>query len=224
MPRILVIARLAVLLISGILVSPCGPTRANELQIRNMFKSTGELSMGALITKQGGCVILLGAFLSAGEFFPNLKIEETPSGIEYRHASVQITRFPRNLQINVVIQVWKCEQPETADPDAIKILLESFQWTAGWKTGLKIRSPEKIETTLEQGSPDEIENRIGLEPPPGPIWNVTIKLQDQDAPLSDSLILTASTQSGSIIGRFSGHLILDPAHRETKVSSKASTT
>jgi hypothetical protein len=184
-------------------------------QIRTLNKATGELSMGGRSTQIGATCITFVALLSADDFFLRLRLKETPHGLEYWNGSEQVTRFPPDLTVTILTYLASCGHSETTSPRPPETILRGLHWTVAWKTGMKIHSPTQIEVTQTESAPDELERRIGTPmsttnatPPSKPMvpWTVSLKLHHQDALLSDSLIVTATTSTGKQVARFSGHL------------------
>jgi len=191
-------------------------TGAFTAQMRNVNKSTGELSMGPGFGRLGGTCIAFGALLSADEFFLRLRVKETANGLEYWNGPSRVTKFPSELKINVLAYVWTCGESDRVDANSPQVILQTLRWNIEWKTGMKTRRVKRIELTLSPSSTDEWEKRIGSPSTPvslselrqegSQVWNVTLAIHDQDAPLTDSLILTVMTSTERQIARFSGHL------------------
>ncbi|MGB8473516.1 MAG: hypothetical protein WCE61_05450 [Candidatus Acidiferrum sp.] len=187
-------------------------------QIRGVNQLTGELSMGPGFTRSGGTCIAFGALLSAGEFFQRLRVEKTATGLEYWNGPRRVTKFPSELTINVLTYIWACDDPDKANKEdkaeasSAGAVLQNLQWVIQWKTGMKTRPVARIDLKLNRSSADEFAKRVGTRSYPAlpkegsEIWNVTLAIHEQDAPLSDSLVLIVTTNGGKQVARFSGHL------------------
>jgi hypothetical protein len=187
-------------------------------QIRNVVQPTGELSMGAGLSHLGRDCVAFVAHLSAADFFLHLTRKETPNGTEYWIRDQRITKFPSELTINVFVVSWPCRKTSTIDPESQQAPLQELRWSVAWKTGIKTRDVKKVEATLSRSSLSEFEklfvgntqasNPMGdfHDRTPADYWKLTLAIREQEAPLSDSLILTLATGGGKQIARFSAHL------------------
>ena len=175
--------------------------------------------MGGGFSQIGATCIMSVAQLSANDFFLNLSVKDTSTGPEYWIGSQQITKFPRELAVSVLIaDIGTCSHSEIATSSPPETLLQDLRWNVAWKTGMKTRPASGIDITQAKSSPEEeIAKRTGipfaLSPSSGPrqakpraAWTITIRLHEQDAPLTDSLIVTATTNTGKQVARFSAHL------------------
>jgi hypothetical protein len=186
---------------------------------RNGVRSTGELNMGAGLARLGHDCVAFVADLSADDFFSRLTSKQTPNGREYFDGTRRITKFPSELMVNVYMISWPCPNRTDADYERQEVLLQDLRWGIAWKTGMKTRQVEEFDVKLIPTSRSEFESHFSLEdlqlpnPLAGPqnskpteYWRLTLAVHNQDACVTDSLILTATTNAGRLIERFSAHL------------------
>jgi len=182
-------------------------------QIRTLFQPTGELIMGGgLAHLDHECVTFI-AHLTADDLFAKLTVSETPEGSEYWIGTQRVTKFPSRLQVNVYMISRQCPNKTHHELES-QASLQDLQWSIAWKTGLKTRPLKQFEMKLSPTSRAEFEGHFGLVSPPDLLtsiqrhteyWRVTLTMQDQDASISDSLVVTVM-RAGKQIMRFSAHL------------------
>jgi hypothetical protein len=194
-----------------------GEPRPDGRQIRNIVKSTGELSMGGGVSRLENTCVAFVAYLSASDFFLRLRRTETSKGPEYWNGHELATKFPSNLQVNVLMHVWRCPGDTQLTDPIFEATLQPLQWRLAWKRGMKVRSIDEFEFRLTATSTSEWEKRTGhpfcslqcsdlSAPGQSRDWIASLAIRGQDAPLTDSLVLSVDASSGKHIARFSGHL------------------
>jgi hypothetical protein len=174
--------------------------------------------MGAGLAHLGHECVAFVARLSADDFFSKLAIKQTPNGPEYFDGARKVTKFPSELTINIYMIAWSCPNAD-ANSEHQQVSFQDLRWSIAWKTGLKTRQPQELDAKPIQTSRAEFEKQFSLErfqmpnlwgsnqsSTPAEYWSLTLAVHDQEAHITDSLILKASTAAERQIQRFSAHL------------------
>lgn len=160
--------------------------------------------------------VLLGAFLTAGDFFEGLKRVETHSGTEFRKGSSVVQHFPELITVKIRAHVEECtdappQSPLTDSPNPFK--LSSLRFSAQWKSGLRLRPVENMTFEGCQTAQSQLDTtsvlllkQMGIHDPGAKTWICELSIHEHGVPLTDHLILTVARQDGTGPLRFSAQL------------------
>jgi hypothetical protein len=154
------------------------------------------------------------ASLSAGGFFSDLEVKQTPAGLVFTENSRPVKVFPEelNVEISTFILQFRGGTPES--PERAKSILQTLRFDVKWKTGMETRPVASFQVGLHQPSDEEWEQsedikklgRMGLTFPREVSWLFEIVVKDRDVPLTDSLLVEISAPDGKKLARFSAKL------------------
>jgi hypothetical protein len=171
------------------------------------------VAMGADVYRSDHTCVILGAFLTAGDFFEGVNRIERHDHVEFRKGQKVLRYFPSTMTVKLEAHVDKCTDapPETVVPDG-GTLLEGLHFEAHWKRGVQTRrveslSSKKCERPQSQLDPTSALARAqrGIEDIWRKTWICELTVEDTNVPLTDHLIITVSP-GGTNPLRFSAQL------------------
>ena len=149
------------------------------------------------------CVPLVVA-MTAGDFFSGLKADQTPAGRRfYKHAK-QVTQFPEQTTIFVRASMLSCSlfpYVPVKSEDA-EDFMHHLNFTLEWHSEVEQKPVEAVTSKLiAPGPPVWPENQK-----PIPVWSYIFTVNTRGVPLTDDLIITLQSETGSVVSRMGAHL------------------
>jgi hypothetical protein len=171
-------------LVIGTVCLLSAPAAAGGPQIEKTLFGTGAKVGFGLLKYHHTCIWFRVLFIS-GDFFKELREQETPNGIEFRKKKSRstYTSFPDPLIVDVEAIPWKCSTEETP-PDYASGLMKAPSFEVSWKGRDETRRVELL-ATEEHHLP-----RWGLG------WSYLLTVPSTSVPLTDSLAIDVSLRHG----------------------------
>ncbi len=181
------------------------PAAAQPNRDKNTWSYDGGIFLdteGAL--PNGACFRVKGR-VTAGDFFENLKREDTNSGTLFRRGNEIVTEFPKRMHLSLSIFDISCDPHMRQTGSRVYLtdeMIRTLRLSFFWKRAMQLRP---IRGVVESNG--EVRAlpwySIGLEQelPKRYEWQVEFELPSESVPLTDNMVLMIHTPDHRLIAR-----------------------
>jgi hypothetical protein len=140
--------------------------------------------------------------LSSADFFEDLLVRQTSSGVEFFQQSHPVKDFPTTLTVETIFLIQRCSDRKLETADASEEILKRLRFKLEWKRGLEVRPVADFSHRLIQ--PAAFHG--GFRDPRMVVWTVQLIVKDSGIPLTDDLVLRILVDDGKLLARFAARL------------------
>jgi hypothetical protein len=180
-----------------------GPIQARTSKANETRKLQRDVPMGEGTIQISDSCLVVRAQMSAGDFFKEMQVTETPDGREYRKGPEVRTVFPEQLNVEVSLWAYKCGSDAGEDSERVKAILKGLRFIAAWKPQGGLHTDHARVSSIELARPTELDAFAdpGVMP-----WIIKINVVADHVPLSSDLELAIVSESKKLLTRFAARL------------------
>jgi hypothetical protein len=184
---------------------PAAAQPASPHRNKNTWSYDGGIFLGAEGALPSGACFRIKGHVTSGDFFENLKREESNSGTLYRRGNDLVTEFPKTLHLSLSIADTPCDPNMQQTNSRVYLtdeMIHSLRLHFFWKRALELRPVLGIVQSggdvrpvpwYSHGLENELPKRFE--------WLVEFDVHSEGVPLTDNLVLMMYTPDHRLIAR-----------------------